>query len=297
MDKSDKKWPKEWTQCQVKGVSSGLVLYEKKYLVNGGIARITFHNEIRPGINALRDVMGRELRILLSDANYDPSIGVVVLTSYGDKSFLAGGDVSWEASGGLVEQLELGLADAQASMRRCRKPIICAVKGFCIASGNHLAYFCDFTIAADNAVFGQTGPRVGSPADGHIVSYLIRVVGAKKAREMWMLCRRYNAQEALQMGLVNAVVPLNKLDEEVEKWCEEILEKSPKCIEILKVALDTEFDYMRGTLGLQQVAMAPGFLEGEEAKEAQNGFLEKRKAQWWKFRGMPSPEERGLSSK
>lgn len=296
MEAKSKTWPKEWTPVQVNGVTSGLVIYEKKYLANGGVARITFHNEIRPGINALRDVMGTELRILLSDASYDPSIGVIVLTSYGDKSFLAGGDVSWEAAGGLIEQIELGLADTQASMRRCRKPIICAVKGYCIASGNHIAYFCDFTIAAENAVFGQTGPRVGSPADGHIVSYLVRVVGAKKAREMWMLCRRYDAQEALQMGLVNAVVPLDKLDEEVEKWCEEILEKSPMCIEVLKCAFDSEFDYMRGMLGVQQVAMAPAFHEGPEAQEAQKAFLEKRSPQWWKFRGMPSPEERGIST-
>ena len=128
MGESNKEWPRDWTPVEVQGVSSGLVIYEKKYFANGGVARLTFHNEIRPGINALRDVMGRELRILLSDANYDPSIGVVVITSYGEKSFLAGGDVSWEAAGGLVEQIELGLADSQASMRRCRKPIICAVK-------------------------------------------------------------------------------------------------------------------------------------------------------------------------
>ena len=289
-------WSKEWTPAEVKGVSSGKILYEKKYLYNGGIARLRFNNEIRPGIHALSGDMIREFRLILGDGNYDPTIGVILLDSVGDKSFFAGGDVRWEAEGGLAEMYETGMADAQASMRRCRKPIIAVVKGYCIASGNHMCYFADFTIAAENAIFGQTGPMIGSPADGYLVSYLTRVVGAKKAREMWMLCRRYNAKEALDMGLVNAVVSLDKLDEEVEKWCVEILEKSPTCIQIVKTAFDGDIDYMRGNVGLVQVLAAPEFHTGPEAGEAQQAFFEKRRPNWWKFRNMPSPEERGVES-
>src|SRR3989304_3357673 len=183
-DTSVEKWPKEWTEAAVKGATSGKLRYEKKYIDNGGVARIRFDNEIRPGMHAISGDMCREIRLLLGDANQDETIGVVVLTATGEKSFLVGGDVRWEASGGTAELTETGLGDMQSSMARCRKPIIAAVKGFCIGAGNHLAYFADLTIAADSAVFGQTGPKIGSPIDGYLVAYSARVLGAKKARGM-----------------------------------------------------------------------------------------------------------------
>ncbi len=145
-------------------------------------------------------------------------------------------------------------------------------------------YCCDFTLAADNAVFGQNGPRVGSAADGWYVTYLTRVVGAKKAREIWMFARRYTAQEALQMGLVNKVVPLNKLDEEVDRWCEEILSLSPSCIEVLKTAFDSDVDYMRGQNGHWANLMYPDVVDSPEVKEAQQAFMEKRAPDFWKVR-------------
>ena len=157
------------------------------------------------------------------------------------------------------------------------------VKGWCIGGGNHLAYMCDFTIAADNAKFGQNGPRVSSPAEGYIIPYLTRVVGAKKAREMWMLCRRYSAQEALQMGLVNTVVPLDKLDEEVDKWCEEILSLSPGCIEILKAAFDAEIHTMM-PMGVTSSQLYPDWFDSDEGKEGAQAFLGKRQPRFWQIR-------------
>ena len=220
------------------------IIYEKKFLDSGGgVGRITIN---RPEVlNAFTDVSMEEMRVALSDANLDPAIGVLVLTGAGDKAFSVGGDVKWEAKGGTLATFQSG-SIANTYLRTCRKPIIAAIKGYAIGGGHHLAYCCDFSIAADNAIFGQNGPRVGSPISGWPVSYLVRVVGAKKAKEIWMLCRRYTAQEALNMGLVNTVVPLDKVDEEVDKWCEEILSLSPTCIQILKASFDAEMDMEEG---------------------------------------------------
>ena len=163
--------------------------------------------------------------------------------------------------------------------------MIAAVKGYAIGGGNHLAYMCDFTICADNAVFGQTGPRVGSPAPATVVAYLTRVVGAKKAREIWLLCRQYTAQEALEMGLINKVVPIDRLEEEVDLWCEEILKLSPTIIEIHKAAFDTfdVYPYYKGS-GVIGRRMAPYVWDSEEVKEAQTAFFEKREPSFWKDR-------------
>jgi 1,4-dihydroxy-2-naphthoyl-CoA synthase len=174
-------------------------------------------------------------------------------------------------------------------VRRSRKPIIAAVKGYAIGGGHHIAYNCDFTIAADNAIFGQVGPRIGSPADGWIVSNLNRVVGTKKAREIWMLCRQYTAQEALAMGLVNTVVPLEKFDEEVDRWCEEVLGKSPTCIQVLKACFDSDIDYLDGSSRRFSNRMAPEFLGSEEHKEATEANRERRKPNFWKSK-MPKDE-------
>lgn len=270
----------EWKSVQKLSFTD--IIYDKKYHhdLGGGAARITINRPKK--LNAFTDHTQDEMFHAIYDASHDPTIGVVVLTGAGDQAFCTGGDVEWEEKG-LREQFYWRYAPDQLA-RICRKPIIAAVKGWCIGGGNHLAYFCDFTIAADNAKFGQNGPRVASPADGYIVAYLTRVVGAKKAREMWMLCRRYTASEALTMGLINAVVPLDKLDEEVDKWCEEILALSPGCIEILKASFDMEIDYMAGSYGQLSRQMYPDWFSSPEAEEGPKAFMEKRKPNFWGIR-------------
>lgn len=268
----------EWKQ--VENYDYDDVIYEKKYTDLGGIARMTIN---RPKtLNAFTGDTMRHLWECVYDINLDPSIGVVLLTGAGDKAFCTGGDVGAEAAGEFEDALFM---QCNNLVVQCRKPIIAVVKGWCVGGGNHMAYCCDLTIAADNARFAQNGPRVGSPASGWPIQYAIRVVGAKKAREMWMLCRRYGAQEALEMGLVNAVVPLDKIDEEVDKWCSEILDKSPTCIEILKRSFDMEFNYMRyDEAGYLEKIIAPTFTNSEEQNEAQSAFFEKRKPDFLKFR-------------
>lgn len=254
------------------------VLYDKK----DHVARITIN---RPeALNAHTDVTLTEIIAALADASKDPSIGVVVITGAGDRAFCAGGDVRWENEGGLERMSVSEPADIHGALRRCNKPVIAAVKGYAIGGGNHLAYFCDLTIAADNAIFGQNGPRVGSPAEGLTPSYLARVIGAKRAREMWYLCRRYTAEQALQMGLVNQVVPLESFDDEVDALCQELLDLSPTCLRILKASFDADFDYMRGyRFGSMQAWLAPNYYDSEESKEGSQAFLDKRKPDFRQF--------------
>jgi 2-ketocyclohexanecarboxyl-CoA hydrolase len=162
--------------------------------------------------------------------------------------------------------------------------VIARVNGYAIGGGNHLAYFCDFTIASENATFAQVGPRVGSPAAGYFVAYLTHVVGAKKAKEIWMLCRRYSAAEALAMGLVNAVVPLDKLDEEVDRWCEELLAKSPSCLKVLKASFRTLYQPLREGPERDWVGeLAPDFFASGEADEGKSAFLERREPDFSRF--------------
>lgn len=253
------------------------VVYTKK----DGVAKIIMN---RPETyNAFRDVTLREMIRAFNDAAMDNSVGVVVLTGAGDKSFSSGGDVEWEAKGGL-ERMHEDPLDIHNAMRNCLKPIIARVNGYAIGGGHHLAYFCDFTIAAEHAIFGQNGPRIGSPAGGYIVSYLTRVVGAKKAREIWYLCRRYSAKEAQEMGLTNAVVPMAGLDAEVDKWCAEALALSPSCLKILKASFETEFDYLRGSGSDLQRMIAPKFFESGEGLEGATAFLERRQPDFSRFR-------------
>ena len=248
------------------------------------VARITINRPEK--LNAHTDHTLNEMIAALHDASQDPSVGVVVLTGAGDRAFCAGGDVKWENEGGLEAMATGEPADIHGALRKCNKPVIAAVKGYAIGGGNHLAYFCDLTIAADNAIFGQNGPRVGSPAEGLTVAYLIRVVGAKKARELWYLCRRYSPQEALDMGLVNEVVPLAELEERVDAVCEEILDNSPTCIRILKASFDAEFDYMRGMrFGSLQAWLAPDYYTRRESREGSEAFLNKRPADFRQFLG------------
>ena len=172
----------------------------------------------------------------------DNSIGVVVLTGAGDRAFSAGGDVKWEADGGL-DAIEWHLGRYVVD---CPKPVIARVPGYAIGGGNHLAYVCDFTIAAEHARFGQTGPRVGSPASGYPVAHSANIIGHKRAREMWMLTRQYTAQQMLDWGLINAVVPMKELDAEVGRWCRELLALSPSCLKVLKASFRIHMEPLMG---------------------------------------------------
>jgi naphthoate synthase/2-ketocyclohexanecarboxyl-CoA hydrolase len=214
------------------------------------------------------------------DANHDPTIGAIVVAGVG-KNFGAGGDVEWEKWG--LREAFYNRYPHNRLVRLSRKPIIAAVQGYCLGGHNHLAYCCDFTIAADNAIFGQAGPRVSSPADGFFVPYLTRVIGAKRAREMWMLCRRYPALEAYRMGLVNTVVPFERMEAEVQKWCEELLVLSPGCLEVLKAAFDQEMDGY-AELGVISSQYYPDWFDMPEGKEGPMAFSEKRRPRFWSIR-------------
>jgi len=253
------------------------ILYEKR----GQVAWITINRPRQ--YNAFTGDTLKELTLAFEDASTDGGVGVVVLTGAGEKAFCAGGDVNWEKEGGLERQvLEPYLLHVTVS--RCPKPVIARVNGYAVGGGNHLAYFCDFTIAAEHAIFGQNGPRVGSPAGGPIVSYLAAIIGQKRAREMWMLCRRYTAQEALAMGLVNAVIPMEKLDAEVTRWCDELLALSPTCLKILKASFVADFGHVLGQDdAIRRLVVDRQFWEGEQ-QEGARAFLEKRAPDFSRFR-------------
>jgi 2-ketocyclohexanecarboxyl-CoA hydrolase len=253
------------------------VLYE----VRDGIARITINRPKQ--YNAFTGDTLKEMTLAVETAGADASVGAVVLTGTGDKAFCAGGDVNWEKEGGLERQILEPYLFHQ-TLSHCPKPIIARVNGYAVGAGNHIAYFCDFTIAAEHAIFGQNGPRVGSPASGAVVSYLTRVVGAKRAREMWMLARRYSARQAYEMGLVNAVVPKESLDAEVDTWCRELLALSPTCLRILKASFVEEFNHLLGQGDqLRRYLTGPEFWE-EEQQEGARAFLEKRAPDFSRFR-------------
>ncbi len=258
-----------------------------KYHKAEGIARITINRpEVR---NAFRPQTVNEMISALADARDDETIGVIILTGEGDKAFCSGGDQRIRGDAGYRDEKgvhRLNVLDFQRMLRTCPKPIIAMVAGYAIGGGHVLHLLCDLTIAADNAVFGQTGPRVGSFDGGYGSSYLARVVGQKKAREIWFLCRQYDARQALAMGLVNTVVPLDKLEEETIKWCREILANSPLAIRCLKAALNADCD---GQAGLQELAGNTTMLYymSEEGQEGRNAFNEKRKPDFSKFPRRP----------
>lgn len=252
-----------------------------------GIAKITINRpEVR---NAFRPLTVTEMMDAFARARDDEKIGVVLLTGAGDKAFCSGGDQKVRGDGGYVGDdhvPRLNVLDLQRQIRTIPKPVIAVVAGYAIGGGHVLHLVCDLTIAADNAVFGQTGPKVGSFDAGYGATLLARTVGHKKAREIWYLCRQYSAQEALDMGLVNTVVPLDQLEAEAMKWAEEILEKSPMALRFLKAAFNADTD---GLAGLQQLAGDATLLYylSEEAKEGKNAFLEKRKPDFSKFPRFP----------
>jgi Dihydroxynaphthoic acid synthase len=242
------------------------------YTVEDGLATIAINRPKR--LNAFTGQTINEMVDALEKSEADGSVGVICLTGVGDRAFSSGGDVEWEAGGGL-EDLKF---DFNRRLVECQKPIIARVNGYAIGGGHHIAYFCDLTVAADHAIFGQNGPRVGSPAAGYIVSHSANVLGHKRARELWMLCRRYTAQQALDWGLANTVVPMDQLDAEVRKVADELMSVSPTCLKILKRSF---FYHMEPIMGrdmpdlIQEVA--PNYFETGEQQEGANAFLEKRK--------------------
>ena len=255
---------------------------------NEGIAKITINRpEVR---NAFRPLTVREMRAALNDAREDTKIGIIILTGEGEKAFCSGGDQRIRGSAGYEDSetghLRLNILDFQREIRTCPKPVVAMVAGYAIGGGHVLHVMCDLTIAADNAIFGQTGPKVGSFDGGYGSSYLARMVGQKKAREIWFLCRQYTAQQALEMGMVNTVVPLEKLEEETLQWSREMLQHSPMALRCLKSALNADCD---GQAGLQELAgnATMLFYMSEEGQEGRNAYLEKRKPDFNKFTRYP----------
>jgi naphthoate synthase len=264
------------------------IIYEKM----NGIAKITINRPEKR--NAFRPETTLELYDAFADAREDASIGVILLTGKGPAkdgkyAFCSGGDQSIRGNKGYVGKdgvPRLNILDVQKQIRSIPKPVIALVAGYAIGGGHVLHVVCDLTIASDNAIFGQTGPKVGSFDGGFGASYLARIVGQKKAREIWYLCRQYNAREAFDMGLVNKIVPVKKLEEEGIKWAKEILEKSPLAIRLLKSAFNAELD---GQAGIQELAGNATLLYymSDEAQEGRNAYNEKRKPDFKKFPRVP----------
>ena len=268
-----------WTQI---GLFTDIIYHK-----SNAIAKITINRpEVR---NAFRPLTIDEISQALNDARNDQTIGVIILTGQGKEAFCSGGDQRVRKEAGYADEEgihRLNVLDLQKQIRSCPKPVIAMVAGYAIGGGHVLHAVCDLTIAADNAIFGQVGPKVGSFDGGFGSSYLARLVGQKKAREIWFLCRRYSAQEALAMGLINCVVPYEELEEKTVEWCQEILEHSPLAIRCLKAALNADCD---GQAGLQELAGNATLLYymTEEAQEGHRAFLEKRKPHFNAFPKRP----------
>jgi len=258
-----------------------------EYFKAEGIAKIAIN---RPEVhNAFRPQTLFELQSAFSDAHEDPDVGVIILTGTGGKAFCSGGDQRIRGDKGYVGKdgvPRLNVLDLQKQIRSMPKPVVAMVAGWAIGGGHVLHVVCDLTIAADNARFGQTGPRVGSFDGGFGASYLARHIGQKKAREIWFLCRQYDAQQALDMGLVNHVVPLEQLEAETVQWCREMLELSPLALRLLKSAFNAELD---GQAGIQELAGNATLLYymSEEGQEGKNAYVQKRRPNFKKFRRLP----------
>ena len=273
-----------WQQVtELQGQPLKDIVYQKAE----GIAKVVINRpEVR---NAFRPRTVVEMQWAFADARDDAAIGVVILTGAGDQAFCSGGDQKVRGDSGYVDDSgvhRLNVLDLQRQIRTLPKPVVAMVAGYAIGGGHVLHVMCDLTIAADNARFGQTGPKVGSFDGGFGASYLARMVGQKKAREIWFLCRQYDAKQALDMGLVNTVVPLAQLEEETVKWCREMLELSPIALRCLKSALNADCD---GQAGLQELAgnATMLFYMTEEGQEGRNAFVEKRKPDFSKYRRNP----------
>lgn len=259
------------------------ILYHKAE----GIAKLTINRpEVR---NAFTPLTVEELRHALNDARMDEEVGVIILTGAGEKAFCSGGDQKIRNHAGYRDMKgvdRLNVLDFQKDIRSCPKPVIAMVAGYAIGGGHVLHVICDMTIAADNAIFGQTGPKVGSFDGGFGSNYLARIVGQKKAREIWYMCKQYNAQEALDMGLVNTVVPYSELESTTIEWCKQMLRHSPLALRCLKSAFNADCD---GGAGIQELAGNATLLYymSEEAKEGHHAYLEKRKPDFSKFPKRP----------
>jgi len=259
------------------------ILYEKK----SGVAWITINRpEVR---NAFRTTTVAELTDAFLDARWDPAIGVVVLTGAGDKAFCSGGDQKERGQGGYAPgaagaaSRAMDVEALHSAIRHIPKPVIAMVNGFAVGGGHVLHVLCDLSIASEDAIFGQTGPRVGSVDAGHGTGFLARVVGEKKAREIWYLCRQYSAADALAMGLVNKVVPLKDLRAEVEKWCAELLDKSPTALALAKQSFNIDSEPRAGVAQFAHTALGL-YYQTDEAMEGRNAFVEKRPVDFKKFR-------------
>ena len=252
-----------------------------------GIAKITIN---RPKVrNAFRPLTVGELKQAFDLARDDAEIGVVILTGEGPEAFCSGGDQRVRGKAGYVDAKgvpRLNILDVQKQIRSLPKPVVAMVAGYAIGGGHVLHVVCDITIAAENARFGQTGPRVGSFDGGLGSSYLARIVGQKKAREIWFLCRQYDAKQALDMGLVNTVVPLERLEEETLQWCREMLALSPMALRCLKAAMNADCDGQIGLLDFAGNATLLYYMS-EEAQEGRNAYVEKRKPRFDKFPRVP----------
>lgn len=261
------------------------IRYEKT--VDGAIAKITINRpEVR---NAFRPLTVNELLQAFELAHQDEQVGVIILTGEGEKAFCSGGDQKVRGHAGYLGDdgvPRLNVLDLQKKIRSLPKPVVAMVAGYAIGGGHVLHIVCDLTISADNARYGQTGPKVGSFDGGLGSSYLARIVGQKKAREIWYLCRQYDAQQALEMGLVNTVVPLGDLENETVKWCREMLAHSPLALRCLKSAMNADCDGQMGLLDLAGNATLLYYMS-EEAKEGKQAFIEKRKPDFGKFPRVP----------
>ena len=252
-----------------------------------GIAKVTIDRQhVR---NAFRPKTVSELIDAFRRVRDDSSIGVVLLTGAGDMAFCSGGDMKVKTEAGYADDegvARLNVLDLQRQIRSLPKVVIALVNGYAVGGGHVLHVVCDLSIASENAIFGQTGPKVGSFDGGYGATMLARIVGHKKAREIWYLCRQYSAQEALDMGLVNTVVPLERLDDEGVQWAEEILDKSPTAIRMLKRSFNADVD---GLAGIQELAgdATMLFYQTEEAHEGSKAFLEKRKPDYRKYPRRP----------
>ena len=251
------------------------------YAEADGVATITINRPEK--MNAFRGQTCEELIHAFNRAGWNKDIGVIVFTGAGDRAFCTGGDQSaHEGSYDGRGTVGLPVEELQSVIRDVPKPVIARVQGYAIGGGNVLAVICDLTIAADTAQFGQVGPKVGSVDPGFGTAYLAQVVGEKKAREIWYLCRRYTAEQAVEMGLVNMAVPADELDAEVDRWCAEILDRSPTAIAIAKRSFNAATENLRGisSMGMQALAL---YYDTDESREGVNAFMEKRKPEFRKF--------------
>jgi naphthoate synthase len=267
---------------------SGWDYEDIRYELADGIAKITINRpEVR---NAFRPETIIELSDAFNRAREDTEVGVIILTGEGPLAFCSGGDQRVRGDAGYVQEStgvgRFHVTDLQVQIRRTPKPVVAMVAGYAIGGGHVLHVICDLTIAADNARFGQTGPRVGSWDGGFGAAVLARQVGQKKAKEIWMLCRQYDAQQALAMSLVNTVVPLEELEEETVKWCREMLGLSPFALRLVKASFNADED---GLAGIQQLAHDTNllFYGSEEAQEGRNAYREKRRPEFEKFPRRP----------